>query len=88
MVSDSDLVTRLREILTASDLDTATAATVRQQLEVEFHVDLSDRKAFVRDQIDIYLQTLQNDLKSNDEDQPHEEDDRGNDEGSDSGIQE
>ncbi|KAK6241013.1 hypothetical protein SCA6_006402 [Theobroma cacao] len=44
MVSDSDLVTRLREILRDSDLDTATAGSVRRQLEKDFGVDLSDRK--------------------------------------------
>lgn len=63
MVSDSDLVNRLREILGSSDLDTATAASVRRQLEEEFKVDLSDRKNFIRDQIDSYLQTLEEDDK-------------------------
>ncbi|GMI74542.1 hypothetical protein like AT3G19080 [Hibiscus trionum] len=58
MVSDSDLVARLREILTESDLDTATAGSVRKQLEEDFGVDLSDRKGFVRDQIDVFLETL------------------------------
>lgn len=54
---------RLREILGSSDLDTATAASVRRQLEEEFKVDLSDRKNFIRDQIDSYLQTLEEDDK-------------------------
>ncbi|TXG64391.1 hypothetical protein EZV62_011385 [Acer yangbiense] len=63
MVSDSDLVTRLRQILRSSDLDTATAATVRRQLEQEFEVDLSERKAFVTDQIDIFIQTFNKDLE-------------------------
>ena len=58
MVSDSDLVNRLREILRSSDLDTATAGSIRRQLEKDFGVDLSDRKTFVRDQIDIFLETL------------------------------
>ncbi|KAE8721776.1 Protein TRI1 [Hibiscus syriacus] len=58
MVSNSDLVARLREILLESDLDTATAGSVRKQLEEDFGVDLSDRKGFVRDQIDIFLETL------------------------------
>lgn len=59
MVSDSDLVTRLRDILRNSDLDTATAGSVRRLLEEDFKVDLSDRKAFVSEQIDIFLQTLE-----------------------------
>lgn len=61
MVSDSDLVARLREILRDSDLDTATAGSVRKQLEKDFGIDLSDRKSFVRDQIDIFLETLNQD---------------------------
>ncbi|KAJ9152935.1 hypothetical protein P3X46_026439 [Hevea brasiliensis] len=67
MVSDSDLVTRLREILRTSDLDTATAGSVRRKLEEDFGLDLSDRKVFIREQIDLYLETLQN--KHNDEDE-------------------
>ncbi|KDO49158.1 hypothetical protein CISIN_1g0161771mg, partial [Citrus sinensis] len=59
MVSDSDLVTRLRDILRNSDLDTATAGSVRRLLEEDFKVDLSDRKAFVSEQIDLFLQTLE-----------------------------
>ncbi|CAN4107656.1 unnamed protein product [Withania somnifera] len=57
MVSDSVLVDRLREILRVSDLETATAGTVRRSLEEEFGVDLLDRKAFIRDQIDLFLRT-------------------------------
>ncbi|MCD7450867.1 hypothetical protein HAX54_008841 [Datura stramonium] len=57
MVSDSVLVDRLREILRVSDLETATAGTVRRRLEEELGVDLLDRKAFIRDQIDLFLRT-------------------------------
>lgn len=63
MVSGSDLVKRLREILGRSDLDTATAASVRRQLQEEFKVDLPDRKSFMRDQIDICLHTIEEDNK-------------------------
>ncbi|XP_009629952.1 upstream activation factor subunit UAF30-like isoform X2 [Nicotiana tabacum] len=55
MVSDSVLVDRLREILKVSDLETTTAGSVRRNLEEEFGVDLNDRKAFIRDQIDLFL---------------------------------
>ncbi|KAL5790765.1 hypothetical protein ACOSQ2_005653 [Xanthoceras sorbifolium] len=72
MVSDSDLVTRLCQILRTSDLDTATAATVRRQLEQDCNVDLSDRKAFVRDQIDIFLRNNQNAAVQGDEDEDQE----------------
>ncbi|MCD7472727.1 hypothetical protein HAX54_014058 [Datura stramonium] len=40
MVSDSVLVDRLREILRVSDLETATAGTVRRRLEEELRVDM------------------------------------------------
>ncbi|XP_025013609.1 ABC transporter F family member 4 isoform X2 [Ricinus communis] len=74
MVSDSDLVTRLREILQDSDLNTATAGSVRRKLEEVFGVDLSDRKAFIREQIDSYLETLENDNKEDEEeDKPENE---------------
>ncbi|KAB5561262.1 hypothetical protein DKX38_006219 [Salix brachista] len=58
MVSDSDLVTRLREILRRSDLDTATAGSIRRQLEEDLSVDLSEKKKFIREQIDTFLETL------------------------------
>ncbi|XP_010536330.1 PREDICTED: synaptonemal complex protein 1 isoform X5 [Tarenaya hassleriana] len=57
MVSDSDLATRLREILRSSDLDTATPASVRRQLEADFGVDLTERKGFIREQIDAFLES-------------------------------
>ncbi|KAL3843932.1 hypothetical protein ACJIZ3_001335 [Penstemon smallii] len=56
MVSDSKLVERLREILRVSDLETTTANVVRRRLEEEFSVDLLDRRAFIREQIDLFLQ--------------------------------
>ncbi|GMN37545.1 hypothetical protein TIFTF001_006897 [Ficus carica] len=57
MVSDAELVERLRDILRCSDLDTTTPSGVRRQLEHDFAVDLSDRKAFIRDQIDLFLES-------------------------------
>ncbi|XP_023645126.1 protein TRI1 isoform X2 [Capsella rubella] len=57
MVSDSDLVTQLREILRSSDLETTTPASIRRQLEAYFGVELTDKKAFVREQIDAFLET-------------------------------
>ncbi|KAE8668396.1 Protein TRI1 [Hibiscus syriacus] len=97
MVSDSDLVARLREILSQSDLDTATAGSVRKQLEEEFGVDLSDRKGFMRDQIDVFLETLnqenekhehapgsenENDVLQEDDDDDDEEEEESKGEGS------
>ncbi|KAM7520519.1 hypothetical protein LguiB_019481 [Lonicera macranthoides] len=57
MVSDSELVGRLREFLSTSDLDTTTTAIVRRKLEEDFGIDLSDKKAFIREQVDLYLQS-------------------------------
>ncbi|KAL6543465.1 hypothetical protein OROHE_010087 [Orobanche hederae] len=57
MVSDSDLIARLREFLSQSDLNTTTTAIVRWRLEEDFGLDLSDRKAFIREQVDLYLQS-------------------------------
>ncbi|CAH9060814.1 unnamed protein product [Cuscuta epithymum] len=56
MVSEEKLVRRLREFLSTSDLNTTTNASVRRQLEKDFGIDLSDRKSFIREQIDIYLE--------------------------------
>ena len=63
MVSESELIGRLREFLRSSDLNTTTTATVRRQLEADFGIDLSDRKAFIREQVDLFLQT-EHDLES------------------------
>ncbi|KAK8958008.1 hypothetical protein KSP39_PZI000215 [Platanthera zijinensis] len=58
MASEAELVDRLRDILRSSDLSTTTAAIVRRKLETDFGVDLSEKKAFIREQIDIFLGEL------------------------------
>ncbi|GFQ04734.1 upstream activation factor subunit uaf30 [Phtheirospermum japonicum] len=55
MVSDSVLVNRLHELLRSSDLETTTAVSIRRRLEEEFTVDLYGRRAFIREQIDLFL---------------------------------
>ncbi|KAL5210169.1 hypothetical protein ABZP36_005792 [Zizania latifolia] len=55
MVSESELVERLREVLRSSDLNTTTTAILRRRLEEDFGVDLSDKKLFIREQVDILL---------------------------------
>ncbi|KAK6923000.1 DEK, C-terminal [Dillenia turbinata] len=57
MVSDLELVHRLREFLKTSDLNTTTTAIVRKRLEEEFGVDLTEKKAFIREQVDLFLQS-------------------------------
>ncbi|KAG1368574.1 putative upstream activation factor subunit spp27 [Cocos nucifera] len=68
MVSDSELVERLREFLRASDLSTTTTSIVRRKLEEDFGVDLSSKKAFIREQVDLFLHSELNDNKEVEED--------------------
>ncbi|XP_052725578.1 upstream activation factor subunit spp27 isoform X5 [Vigna angularis] len=75
MVSESELIGRLREFLRSSDLNTTTTATVRRQLEADFGIDLSHRKAFIREQVDLFLQTEHNQpqQQQQDDDVPKDE---------------
>ncbi|KAI3665725.1 hypothetical protein L6452_44355 [Arctium lappa] len=74
MVSDSELVGRLREYLSTSDLTTTTTASVRRQLEQDFGIDLKNKKAFIREQVDLYLESQQqNEEEDNDEEVEEEE---------------
>ncbi|KAK8685874.1 hypothetical protein V6N13_124907 [Hibiscus sabdariffa] len=57
MVLDSELIARLWEFLNESDLNTTTTAIVRRRLEQDFGIDLTDRKKFIREQVDLYLQS-------------------------------
>ncbi|XP_044470012.1 upstream activation factor subunit spp27-like [Mangifera indica] len=76
MVSDLELIERLQEFLRNSDLNTTTTGIVRRQLEQDFGVDLSDRKVFIREQVDLFLQSqfenAQEDCETVEE---HEDDD-------------
>ncbi|KAF7828755.1 upstream activation factor subunit spp27-like isoform X1 [Senna tora] len=75
MVSESELIGRLREFLRSSDLNTTTTATVRRQLENDFGIDLSDRKAFIREQVDLFLQT-EHEREQPEEEEPEDEQDQ------------
>ncbi|XP_039062385.1 upstream activation factor subunit UAF30-like [Hibiscus syriacus] len=57
MVLDSELIARLWEFLDESDLNTTTTAIVLRRLEQDFGIDLTDRKKFIREQVDLYLQS-------------------------------
>ena len=74
MVSDLDLIARLREFLRSSDLNTTSTATVRRKLEEDFEVDLTDKKAFIREQVDLFLQSEQERLAEEAEPQDGEDD--------------
>ncbi|XP_058228478.1 upstream activation factor subunit spp27-like isoform X1 [Rhododendron vialii] len=80
MVSDAELVGRLREFLRTSDLTTTTTGTVRRKLEEDFGIDLSEKKAFIREQVDVYLQ---NHLKTSEAD---DEEGEGNEEEAAAGV--
>uniref|UniRef100_M0ZJF1 SWIB/MDM2 domain containing protein n=1 Tax=Solanum tuberosum TaxID=4113 RepID=M0ZJF1_SOLTU len=79
MVSDSELVDRLREFLSTSDLNITTNTDVRRKLEEDFNIDLSDRKVFIREQIDLYLESHYqvNQENENNEEEMEEENDQG-----------
>ncbi|KAK4393335.1 Upstream activation factor subunit spp27 [Sesamum angolense] len=67
MVSDTELIERLREFLSTSDLNTTTTAIVRRRLEEDFGIDLSDRKGFIREQVDVYMQSQFENADDNEE---------------------
>lgn len=74
-----ELIERLQEFLRNSDLNTTTTGIVRRQLEEDFGVDLSDRKVFIREQVDLFLQSqfenAQDDCE-NEEEHDDDEDDQ------------
>lgn len=76
MVLDSELIARLREFLKESDLNTTTTAIVRRRLEEDFRIDLSEKKKFIREQVDLYLQSQ----FENAEEQEQEQEDENNEE--------
>ncbi|KAH7520134.1 hypothetical protein FEM48_Zijuj08G0111900 [Ziziphus jujuba var. spinosa] len=78
MVSDSELIERLREFLRNSDLNTTTTAIVRRKLQEDFGVDLSDKKAFIREQVDLFLQS---ELDRTEQEQEPEEEEEEEEEG-------
>lgn len=77
MVSDSELVDRLREFLSTSDLTTTTTTSVRRKLEEDFGIDLSDKKVFIREQVDLYLESQFQLEQQKNEGEMHDEVDDG-----------
>lgn len=74
MATDEELTRKLKEFLRSSDLSTTTTGAVRRHLEAEFGADLSHKKAFIREQVDLFLRT---ELNGNGEDQAEEEEEVG-----------
>ena len=50
VVSDEELVARLHAVLATADLETTTERAIRRQLEEELGVELTERKALIREQ--------------------------------------
>lgn len=78
MVSDSELIGRLREFLRNSDLNTTTTTIVRRMLEEEFNVDLLDKKLFIREQVDLFLRTEHEAAEEDGAEEADQEDGDGN----------
>jgi upstream activation factor subunit UAF30 len=70
MATDEELTAKLKEFLRSSDLSTTTTGSVRRHLEAVFGTDLSHKKAFIREQVDLFLTT---ELNGNGEDEAEEE---------------
>ncbi|KAK8694757.1 hypothetical protein V6N13_072302 [Hibiscus sabdariffa] len=88
MVLDSELIARLWEFLNESDLNTTTTAIVRRRLEQDFAIDLTDRKKFIREQVDLYLQSQFENTEEQDGDDQTDKIKSEETEGSDSDDQE
>ncbi|KAJ0726847.1 putative transcription regulator SWI/SNF-BAF60b family [Helianthus annuus] len=73
MLSDADLTGQLWQLLTTSDLNTTTTASIRRMLEQEFGVDLTNKKAFIRQQIDLFLETQQQNEEGNNEEEEEQD---------------
>lgn len=74
MVSEQEIAERLKEILQTADLTTTTTSSIRRKLEEELGIDLTSKKAFVRQQVDLYLSQQQQLLENN---EVKQEDDEG-----------
>ncbi|KAF3775200.1 hypothetical protein EJ110_NYTH50989 [Nymphaea thermarum] len=57
MVSDEEIVSGLEMLLRQADFTVTTSGDIRQQLERKLGVDLSHKRAFIRNHIDLLVQT-------------------------------
>lgn len=73
MVSEQEIAERLKEILQTADLTTTTTASIRRKLEEELGIDLTSKKAFIREQVDLYLLQQQQLLENNEVKQEYDE---------------
>lgn len=73
MVSEQEIAERLKEILQTADLTTTTTTSIRRKLEEELGVDLTSKKAFIREQVDLYLLHQQEQVDNNEAKEEGEE---------------
>lgn len=81
MVSEAEIVRHLISVLEKADFNTTTTTAIRKQLEIELGVDLSEKKALIRQQVDLYLaQQQQQQFGSNEAEQgeQYQEEEDGN----------
>ena len=79
MVSDAEIVRHLTAVLKKADLNTTTTTAIRVQLQSDLGVDFSDKEAFIREQVDLYLQRQSQEQQEGGEGEGSEEgeDERG-----------
>lgn len=78
-------------MLDQADLTTTTTSAIRRQLEQDLGIDLSDKKAFIREQVDLYLQTHSTYQEQQQEqvgEEPAQEDENEGEEDGDDGAEE
>ncbi|XP_074308756.1 uncharacterized protein LOC141643474 isoform X2 [Silene latifolia] len=69
MVTEAELASKVHQFLQSSDLKKTTNNIVIKKLEADFGVDLSDKKSFLRHQVDRFLQSQYGVSDDDDDDQ-------------------
>jgi len=54
---DGAVIKRLHQILKNADLEKTTVKNIQKQLEVDLEISLSDRKAFIREEVQKFLKS-------------------------------
>ncbi|GLC41854.1 hypothetical protein PLESTM_001258300 [Pleodorina starrii] len=75
-VTDEQIIERLRVLLGESDLQTTTEKMLRKKLEEEFKLDMAEKKAIIRKEIEKYLEEQAANGQDEDEDEDEEEGDK------------
>jgi len=54
---DASVIKRLHQILKTADLEKTTVKNIQKQLEGDLGVPMSDRKQFIRDEVEKFLKS-------------------------------